>query len=88
GGDKPDTPDQPVVRPDTPENRISIRAIYGTTLARAGQAVPVKSLYGDIISGGNTLSIPVKALNGSVISKGNTLSVPVRNVYGFLLVTY
>ncbi|HAT1683716.1 TPA: hypothetical protein I8Y21_004472 [Klebsiella oxytoca] len=71
-----------------PATFIRVKQIYGTTLNSAGQAVPVKSLYGDIISGGNTLSIPVKALNGSVISGGNTLSVPVRNVYGFLLVTY
>ncbi|HAT1683173.1 TPA: DUF2313 domain-containing protein [Klebsiella oxytoca] len=77
-----------IPRPDIPENRINVKSVYGTTLNSAGQTVPVKSLYGDIISGGNTLSIPVKALNGSAISKGNTLSVPVRNVYGFLLVTY
>ncbi|HFE7524759.1 TPA: hypothetical protein ACGAD2_005498 [Salmonella enterica subsp. enterica serovar Newport] len=70
-----------------PETFINVRQVYGTTLNNSGQSVPVKSAFGSVVSGGNTLSIPVKTINGTTINAGNVLSVPVKSVYGYLLVT-
>ncbi|EHI7917022.1 hypothetical protein J9M50_002537 [Salmonella enterica] len=70
-----------------PDTFIDVKAVYGVTLASRGQSVPVKALFGDIVSGGNTLSVPVKAVCGTTIDSGADLRKPVKSVYGYLLVT-
>ncbi|EJW2962003.1 hypothetical protein OBW44_000357, partial [Salmonella enterica] len=45
------------------------------------------ALSGDIVSGGNTLSIPVKSAFGTTMDNGADLQKPVKSVYGYLLVT-
>ncbi|OZU14100.1 phage tail protein I [Salmonella enterica subsp. enterica serovar Altendorf] len=72
----------PHIRPDTEENRISVRSVYGTTMTEKGQSVPVKSVNGITINAGNALSVPVKAIHGTTINAGNALSVPVKAVHG------
>ncbi|ASD87170.1 hypothetical protein LB105_005308 [Salmonella enterica] len=70
-----------------PDTFINVRQVYGATLASRGQSVPVKSVFGSAVSGGNTLSIPVKAVCGTTIDSGADLQKPVKAVYGYLLVT-
>ncbi|HAK4776340.1 TPA: hypothetical protein H2C15_002586 [Salmonella enterica] len=70
-----------------PETFITVKQVYGTTLRRAGMSVPVRALYGDIASTGNTLSIPVRAAGGALLDSGVDLQKPVKNVHGYLLVT-
>ncbi|EFR6818671.1 hypothetical protein HYF16_000270 [Salmonella enterica] len=70
-----------------PDTFINVRQVYGTALASRGQSVPVKILFGDVISVGNTLSIPVKAVCGTTMDSGADLQKPVKSVYGYLLVT-
>ncbi|HDC2545384.1 TPA: phage tail protein I [Salmonella enterica] len=72
----------PHIRPDTEENRISVRSVYGTTMTEKGQTVPVKSVNGTTINAGNVLSVPVKTVHGTTINAGNVLSVPVKSVNG------
>lgn len=75
----------PHIRPDTEENRISVRTVYGTTLTGKGQTVPVKSVNGTTINAGNALSVPVKAVHGTTINAGNVLSVPVKEISGNII---
>ncbi|MGG5964506.1 hypothetical protein ACQSED_23250 [Salmonella enterica] len=70
-----------------PETFINVRQVYGTTLNSSGQSVPVKSAFGSVVSGGNTLSIPVKAVCGTTMDSGADLQKPVKSIYGYLLVT-
>ncbi|EBG9726541.1 hypothetical protein BW014_10405 [Salmonella enterica] len=56
-----------------PDTFINVRQVYGATLASRGQSVPVKSVFGSAVSGGNTLSIPVKAVCGTTIDSGADL---------------
>lgn len=70
-----------------PDTFINVKQVYGATLASRGQSVPVKALFGDIASGGNTLSIPLKAVCGTTMDSGADLQKPVKSVYGYLLVT-
>ncbi|EAW1193778.1 phage tail protein I [Salmonella enterica] len=72
----------PHIRPDTEENRINVRSVYGETLTEKGQSVPVKAINGTAINAGNVLSVPVKAINGTTINAGNVLSVPVKAING------
>ncbi|EIP3425461.1 hypothetical protein LSE82_004248 [Salmonella enterica] len=41
--------------------------MYGTTLTNRGYSVPVKSVNGNIVSGGNTLGVPVKSVYGYLL---------------------
>lgn len=75
----------PHIRPDTEENRISVRSVYGATLTGNGQSVPVKSVHGTTINAGNVLSVPVKAVHGTTINAGNVLSVPVKAINGITI---
>ncbi|ECJ8612189.1 phage tail protein I [Salmonella enterica] len=75
----------PHIRPDTEENRINVRSVYGETLTGKGQSVPVKAINGTTINAGNVLSVPVKAINGTTINAGNVLSVPVKAVNGNII---
>ncbi|EAQ6103027.1 hypothetical protein DRK59_01565 [Salmonella enterica subsp. diarizonae] len=70
-----------------PDTFINVKQVYGTTLASRGQSVPVKVLFGDVISDGNTLSIPLKAVCGTTLDNGADLQKPVKSIYGYLLVT-
>ncbi|MGG5965289.1 YmfQ family protein [Salmonella enterica] len=76
-----------IPRPDIPENRINVKSTYGEILGSSGQSVPVKSAFGSVVSGGNTLSIPVKAVCGTTMDSGANLQKPVKSIYGYLLVT-
>ncbi len=69
-----------------PDTFINVKQVYGTTLNSRGQSVPVKNTFGNMVSGGNTLSVPVKAVNGDIVS-GADLQKPVKSIYGYLLVT-
>lgn len=70
-----------------PDTFINVKQVYGTTLAGHGQSVPVKGVFGDVISSGNTLSIPVQTVFGVTMGSGTNLQKPVKSVYGYLLVT-
>lgn len=70
-----------------PDTFINVKQVYGTTLASRGQSVPVKSTFGNVVSGGNTLSIPVKAVCGTTLDSSTDLQKPVKSICGYLLVT-
>ncbi|EED4921355.1 hypothetical protein WP05_03165 [Salmonella enterica subsp. arizonae] len=70
-----------------PDTFINVKQVYGTTLASRGQSVPVKSTFGNVVGGGNTLSIPLKAVCGTTLDSGSDLQKPVKSIYGYLLVT-
>lgn len=70
-----------------PDTFINVKQVYGTTLNSSCQSVPVKSTFGNVVSGGNTLSIPVKAVCGTTLDSGTDLQKPVKSICGYLLVT-
>ncbi|ASD97569.1 TPA: hypothetical protein ACIU9A_004463 [Salmonella enterica subsp. enterica serovar Potsdam] len=70
-----------------PDTFISVRQVYGTAIQNTGLSVAIRSLRGEVVSGGLSLSVPVRAASGAALSGGETLVKPVKSLHGFLLVT-
>lgn len=53
-------------RPD-PDTYINVKQVYGTTLNRRGQSVPVKAVCGTTMDSGADLQKPVKGIYGYLL---------------------
>ncbi|EAB2832834.1 hypothetical protein YS65_000395 [Salmonella enterica subsp. enterica] len=66
-----------------PETFIHVRQIYGSTVTRGDEPIPVKQTYMTMICDGD--AVPVRNVYGSVICDGD--AVPVRSIYGVMMIS-